>query len=81
MEAFDIEDIDFNEYNRRVYEEEDEDNYSINTLSKKLFRLNPQERYSIEINKYVEEYNKVNPQKKTETENQKFSKKENFKRI
>ena len=78
MEAFDIEDIDFNEYNRRVYEEEDEDNYSINTLSKKLFRLNPQERYSIEINKYVEEYNKVNPQKKTETENQKFSKKRKF---
>ena len=78
MEAFDIEDIDFNEYNRRVYEEEDDDNYSINTLSKKLFRLNPQERYSKEINKYVEEYNKVNPQKKTETENQKFSKKRKF---
>ena len=78
MENFDIEDIDFNEYNRKVYEEEDGDNYSINLLSNKNFRLNPQKRYEIEINRYVEKHNKINFKKKNENEDYELSKKRKF---
>ena len=75
METFDIEDIDFNEYNRRVYEEEYDDNYAINKLPKKIFKLNPLKRYEMEIKKYTEEYNKINPTKKVEKEYNGLSKK------
>lgn len=59
MEDFDIEDIDFNEYNRRVYEEEDEDNFSINKMSRKIYSTDSQKKYKMEINKFVAEYLKA----------------------
>ena len=78
METIDIENIDFNEYNRRVYEEEENDNYSINKLSKKIFHLNPQKRYEIEINNYIKEFNKINSQKKISNLENEVSKKKKF---
>ena len=59
MEDFDIEDIDFNEYNRRVYEEEDEDNFSINKMSRKIYSTDSQKKYKMEIDKFVAEYLKA----------------------
>ena len=59
MEAFDIEDIDFNEYNRRVYEEEDEDNFTINKMSRKIYSTDSQKKYKMEIDKFVAEYLKT----------------------
>ena len=78
METIDIENIDFNEYNRRVYEEEENDNYSINKLSKKIFHLNPQKRYEIEINNYIKEFNKISSQKKISNLENEVSKKKKF---
>ena len=78
METIDIENIDFNEYNRRVYEEEENDNYSLNKLSKKIFHLNPQKRYEIEINNYIKEFNKINSQKKISNLENEVSKKKKF---
>ena len=69
MEAFDIEDIDFNEYNRRVYEEEDEDNFTINKMSRKIYSTDSQKKYKMEIDKFVAEYLK-NQKENTDPEEQ-----------
>lgn len=76
MEEFDIEDIDFNEYNRRVYEEEDEDNYSINKMSRRIYQTsNAQRKYKAEINKFVNEYNRLMALKELENLNEEQAKK------
>jgi hypothetical protein len=56
MEDFDIEDLDFDEYNREVYLEEN----PIQDKLKKYIRLsrgfNAQKKYKIEIDRFFEEY-------------------------
>ena len=76
MEEFDIEDIDFNEYNRRVYEEEDEDNFSINKMSRKIYQASDaQRKYKEEIKKFVDEYNRLMALKDQENLNNEQAKK------
>ena len=60
MEAIDVEEINFDEYNRQVYFEEDE--YPKNIFSKKLMyphTLDSQKRYKIEIDKFIADYQKA----------------------
>ena len=76
MEEFDIEDIDFNEYNRRVYEEEVEDNFSINKMSRKIYQASDaQRKYKEEIKKFVDEYNRLMALKDQENLNHEQAKK------
>ena len=53
MEEIDIEELDFDDYNRRVYLEESVDK---NHISK---TLDIQKRYKLEINKFIADYNKA----------------------
>ena len=79
MEEFDIEDIDFNEYNRRVYEEEVEDNFSINKMSRKIYQASDaQRKYKEEIKKFVNEYNILMASKNLENLNHEQAKKRKF---
>ena len=60
MEAIDVEEINFDEYNRQVYFEEDE--FPKNIFSKKLMyphTLDSQKRYKIEIDKFIADYQKA----------------------
>jgi len=60
MEAIDIEEINFDEYNRQVYFEEDE--FPKHIFSKKVMyphELNSQRRYKNEIDKFIADYQKA----------------------
>ena len=57
MEAIDIEEINFDEYNRQVYFEEDE--FPKHIFSKKIMypqTINSQKRYKIEIDQFIADY-------------------------
>ena len=53
MEEIDIEELDFDDYNRQVYLEE---SVAKNHISK---TLDIQKRYKLEINKFIADYNKA----------------------
>ena len=61
MEEIDIEELDFDDYNRRVYLEESVDK---NHISK---TLDIQKRYKLEINKFIADYNKAMAEREINT--------------
>ena len=56
MEALDIEELNFDEYNREVYFEGNKNDYKSSKLFNHSSAIDAQKRYKMEIEKFVNKY-------------------------
>ena len=56
MEALDIEELNFDKYNREVYFEHNPNDYKVSKLFNHSSSIGAQKRYKMEIDKFVAKY-------------------------
>ena len=56
MEALDIEELNFDEYNREVYFEDNKNDYKSSKLFNQSSAIDAQKRYKMEIEKFVHKH-------------------------
>ena len=75
MEEIDIEELNFDEYNRKIYFEENDLNEKLSKQLNNSKTVDIQKKYKLEIDKFISNYNKSIAQREINENNYEYNKK------